>query len=185
MKRMMRLEDIIIKESFANTTPRAIKMKECRDYWKEHQSQDRYIVVDRNNVLVDGYVMYLVLKENGIEEAEIRIGKMKEKRLKRWHRKTNADSWDIPEYREKPTTYIIGVHPNSKSEKQYMWRVPNNWTWIAENLQVGDLVFCRTKRSRIAPVIIKEIKVLDRCPVDYPISKMCCKTIRRNGVAVE
>lgn len=184
MKRMMRLEDIIIKESFANTTPRASKMKECRDYWKEHQSQDRYIVVDRNNVLVDGYVQYLVLKENDIEEAEIRIGKMSNKKLDRWHRKTNADSWDLPEYRTKATTYIVGKHQNS-SDKEYMWRVPNNWNWVAENLQVGDLVFCRTKRSYAAPVIINKIVVLDKCPVDYPIRKMCYKTILRDGVRVE
>ena len=183
MKRMMKLENIVIRESFANTIPRPNKMKECRDYWNKNQKQDRYIVVDRNNVLVDGYIQYLVLKENGVEEAEIRIGKMKKDN--RWRRIVNEDSWDTPEYREKPTTYIIGVHPNSKSEKQYMWRVPSNWTWVAENLQVGDLVFCHTRRSKTAPVIIKEIKVLDRCPVDYPIRKMCYKTIRRNGVAVK
>lgn len=73
MKRMMKVEDIIVRESFLNTIPKENKMKECRDYWKENQKQDRYIVVDRNNVLVDGYIQYLVLKENGIEEAKIRI----------------------------------------------------------------------------------------------------------------
>ena len=105
---------------------------------------------------------------------------------KRWKRKTeDDDSWDIPEYREKPTTYIIGTHSNSKSKKEYMWRVPSNWTWVAENLQIGDLVFCRTKGGKSAPVIIKKIMVLDRCPVDYPVSKMCYKTIKRDGKAVE
>lgn len=183
MKRTMKLTDIIIREAFANTTPRASKMKECRDYWNEHHTQDRYIVVDRNNVLVDGYIQYLVLKENNVEEVEIRRGKMR--KLDRWQRMNKEDSWDTPEYREKPTTYIIGVHPNSKTNKQYMWRVPNNWTLVAEKLQVGDLVFCRTRRSKTAPVIIKEIKVLDRCPVDYPVSKMYYKTIKRNGEVVE
>ncbi len=183
MKRTMKVEDIIINEAFEVTTPREHKMKECRDYWNKHQKQDRYIVVNKNNVLIDGYIQYLVLKENGIEEAEIRIGRTKE--VKRWKRKMAEDSWDIPEYREKPTTYIIGVHPNSYSDKEYMWRVPNNWTWVAENLQVGDLVFCRTRGCRVSPVIIKEIKVLDKCPVDYPVNKMCYKTIKRDGRVVE
>lgn len=78
MKRTMKLKDITIRDSFANTIPKEHKMKECRDYWEEHQEQDRYIVVDRNNVLVDGYIQYLVLKENGIEDVEIRIGKNEE-----------------------------------------------------------------------------------------------------------
>ena len=183
MKRTMKLEDITIRDSFANTIPKEHKMKECRDYWEEHQEQDRYIVVDRNNVLVDGYIQYLVLKENGIEDVEIRIGKMK--KLKRWQRKINKDSLDEAEYREKPTTYIIGVHPNDNSGREYMWRVPNNWIWVSENLQIGDLVFCHTKKSYSAPVIITKIMVLDKCPVDYPVSKMCYKTIKRDGKVVE
>lgn len=183
MKRTMKLEDINVRESFANTTPREYKMKECRDYWDKYHKQDRYIVVDRNNVLVDGYIQYLVLKENGIEDVEIRIGKMK--KLKRWQRKVNKDSWDEAEYREKPTTYIIGVHPNDNSGREYMWRVPNNWIWVAENLQVGDTVFCRTRFHNAAPVVITKIMVLDKCPVDYPVSKMCYKTILRDGVRVE
>lgn len=182
MERKIRLEDIIIRDSFANTIPREGKMKACRDYWKENHKQDRYIVVDRNNVLVDGYIQYLVLKENNVEEAEIRIGKMR--KLDRWKRIDKDDPWDKAEYRDKPTTYIIGVHPNSITNKEYMWRVPNNWNWVAENIQVGDIVFCRAKHN-VAPVIVTKIEVLDKCPVDYPVSKMCYKTIRRNGVAVE
>lgn len=179
----MNINDIIIRESFANTAPRPNKMKICRDYWNEHHKQDRYIVVDRNNVLVDGYIQYLVLKENGVDEAEIRIGK--DIKLKRWKRKSMEDNWDTPEYREKSTTYIIGVHPNDDSGKEYMWRVPGNWNLIADSLQINDLVFCRARKNQVAPVIIKEIKVLDRCPVDYPISKMCYKTIIRDGVRVK
>lgn len=183
MERRMNINDIIIRESFANTTPRQNKMKVCRDYWEQHHKQDRYIVVDRNNVLVDGYIQYLVLKESGVNEVEIRIGKAI--KLKRWKRKGIEDNWDTPEYREKLTTYIIGTHPNDSSGKEYMWRVPNNWTWVSSNLQVGDLVFCRTKFHDAAPVIITKLMELDRCPVDYPVSKMCYKTIIRDGIKVE
>ena len=183
MKRMMKLENIVIRESFANTIPRQNKMKECRDYWNKNQKQDRYIVVDRNNVLVDGYIQYLVLKENGVEEVEIRIGKTK--KANRWRRIVNEDSWDAPEYREKPTTYITCVHVNSITNKEYMWRVPSKWIEIAENLQIGDVVYCRNKHKMTTPVIITKIEVLDRCPVDYPISKMCRKIIKRDGVVIK
>lgn len=178
----MNINDIVIRESFANTTPRTEKMKVCRDYWKEHHKQDRYIVVDRNNVLIDGYIQYLVLKENNIDDVEIRIGKIKKKR---WKRKSMKDNWDTPKYREELTTYIIGTHNNGNSNKGYMWRVPNNWTWISDNLQVGDTVFCRTRKSNAAPITITKIMKLDRCPVDYPVSKMCYKTIIRDGIRVE
>lgn len=183
MDRRMNINDIVIRESFLQSTPRAQKMKVCRDYWECNHKQDRYIVVDRNNVLVDGYIQYLVLKENNIDEAEIRIGK--DKKLKRWKRKNRKDSWDEPEYRENSTTYIVGKHPNSNNDKEYMWRVPNNWTWVSDNLQVGDTVFCRTRFHNAAPVIVTKVMILDKCPVDYPVSKMCYKTILRDGVRVE
>ena len=139
--------------------------------------------MDRNKVLVDGYIQYLVLKENEIDEAEIRIGKMM--KLNRWRRMINEDSWDKPEYREKTTTYITCVHVNSVNNKEYMWRVPNKWVEVAKNLQIGDVVFCRNKNKMSTPVVIVKIEVLDRCPVDYPVSKMCRKIIKRNGVMVK
>lgn len=183
MRRTMKLEDIIIRESFLNTIPRENKMKECRDYWINNQKQDRYIVVDRNKVLVDGYIQYLVLKENGVDEAEIRIGKMM--KSNKWKRMNQEDLWDSAEYREIQTTYITCVHVNSVTNKEYMWRVPNKWTDVAENLQVGDIVYCKNKYKNAVPVIVKKIEMLDMCPVDYPVSKMCKKLIKRDGVVVE
>ena len=29
------------------------------------------------------------------------------------------------------------------------------------------------------------IEIMDRCPVDYPVKKMCKKTIKRDGKLVE
>lgn len=182
MKRTMKLEDIIVRESFANTTPREYKMKECRDYWDKQNKQDRYIVVDRNNVLVDGYIQYLILKENGIEDVEIRIGKMK--KLKRWQRKINKDSWDEAEYREKPTTYIFGVHPNSNCTKEFCWRVPASWGNWADNIEVGDTVLCQTKFG-YSPVVVNRVEVLDKPPVDMRVKKVIKREIRRNGMIVE
>ena len=82
--RRMRLEDIKIKESFANTTPSEEKMNECRKFWEMCNKQDRYVVVNKKGYLIDGYVQYLVLKENGIEDVEIRVGRSTKKR---WNRK--------------------------------------------------------------------------------------------------
>ena len=65
----MKLSEIKISNAFASTTPREDKVKVCRNYWEENHEQDRDIVVNKNNVLIDGYIQYLVLKENSVEEA--------------------------------------------------------------------------------------------------------------------
>ena len=42
-------------------------------YYKENNKQDRYLVVNENNYLIYGYIMYLVLKNNGAEYGDVRI----------------------------------------------------------------------------------------------------------------
>ncbi len=88
MSRKMKLSDIKIKDSFAITTPKEEKMEECRNNWSTYHKQDRYIVINNDNELIDGYIMYLVLKENDMEEANVKISN---KCKKRWHRKNVKD----------------------------------------------------------------------------------------------
>ena len=71
--RRMKLSDIKISEAFANSIPSEEKLNECRNNWNQCNRQDRYIVVNRENELIDGYIQYLVLKENNVEEVEIKI----------------------------------------------------------------------------------------------------------------
>ncbi len=180
MSRKIKLSDIKIKESFAITTPKEEKMKKCRNNWNTYHKQDRYIVVNADKELIDGYIMYLVLKENGEEEARIKISN---KPKKRWYRKNTSD-WDIPHYRSEATTYVYGVHPYSKHKRELIWRVPKSWTWFAENVQVEDSILCRTKFG-ISPVIVTKIEVLEKCPVDFVVKRVAGKEIRRNGYVVE
>ena len=97
--RTMKLVDIKISEAFANSIPSEEKMNECRNNWNQWHRQDRYIVVNPDNVLIDGYIQYLVLKENNVEEAEVKIST---KRKKRWYRK-NMEDWNIPHYKNEAT----------------------------------------------------------------------------------
>ena len=177
MSRIRKLSDIKIKESYENTTPVESKMQECRNYWKDNKKQDRYIVVNHDGYLVDGYIQYLVLKENNIEEAEIKICHCKKKR---WHRKDIIQD----SYKNESTTYIYGMHPNSNCTKEFMWRIPKTYTWMAENLQIGDTVLCGTKFG-VAPVVVTKIETLDKCPVDFVVKKVIGKNIMRDGLIVE
>ena len=176
----MKLSDIKISETFANSVPSEEKMNGCRNNWRTYGKQDRFVVVNHDNVLVDGYVMYLVLMEHKEEYAEVKISHCKKKR---WHRKNTKD-WLVPRYKDNPTTYIYGTHPNSKDTKTYMWRVPESWTSWADNVQIGDIVMCATKFG-YSPVIVSKIEVLDKSPIDIPVKKVCNKRIRRNGMVLE
>ena len=178
--RRMKLSDIKISEAFANSVPSEEKMNECRNNWNQWHRQDRYIVVNSDNVLIDGYIQYLILMEYKEEYAEVKISN---RRKKRWERK-NIKDWVAPRYKDNPTTYIYGYHPNSKDIKTYMWRVPESWNGWADNVQIGDMVMCTTKFG-YAPVIVNKIEILDECPIDIPVKKVCNKKIKRNGIVLE
>ena len=177
--RRMKLSDIKISDAFVNSIPSDEKLNECRNNWNQWNRQDRYIVVNPDNVLIDGYIQYLVLKENNVEEVEVKIST---RRKKRWYRK-NMEDWNVPHYRNEATTYIYGVHPNSKSGNEFVWRVPKSMTWFSENVQVGDSILCQTKFG-IAPVIVTKVEVLDKCPVDFRVKKVASKEIRRGEYTV-
>ena len=157
----MKLSDIKISEAFANSIPSEKKMNECRNNWTQ-------------------WHRHLVLKENSVEEAEVKIST---RRKKRWYRK-NVEDWNVPHYRNEATTYVYGKHPNSNCDKEFMWRVPKSMTWFSENVQVGDSILCQTKFG-IAPVIVTKVEVLDRCPVNFRVKKVAKCMIRRDGYTVE
>ena len=120
-------------------------------------------------MLIDGYIQYLVLKENNVEEAEVKIST---RRKKRWYRK-NVKDWNIPHYKNEATTYVYGVHPNSENKKEFVWRVPKSWSdagW-EEELFAGDKILVDTKFG-IKPIIVTKIETLDKCPVNMPVKRV-------------
>ena len=167
--RRMKLSDIKISEAFANSIPSDEKMNECRNNWNQWHRQDRYIVVNPDNVRIDGYVMYLVLKENNVEEVEVKIST---KRKKRWYRK-NVKDWNIPHYRNETTKYVYGVHPNSENKKEFVWRVPKSWSELGweDGLNIGDEILVDTKFG-IKHVVVTKIEISDKCPVNMPVKRV-------------
>lgn len=160
----MKLNRIKIRKDFLQAQPSEEKMRECREFWRYEQKQDRPIVVNHKGYLVDGYVMYCILKEHKEEYAMVR-------KLKK------------PRYRNHPTVYIWGGHPNSRDTKIYMWRIPDSWIDWVNNLQIGDTIYCRTKNG-ISPVIVQEVEILSKCPLKRPVRKVASKRIVRDGMTV-
>ena len=169
--RKVKVSDIIITDAFAATNPSNNKLNKYRSMWDKFNRQPKYITINENNILIDGYIQFLLLKEKGIEEAECLI--------RHTGKKNNINT-----YKNMSTTYVYGVHLNSKDTKTYMWRVPNSWSNWADNIQIGDTIMCSTKNG-YAPVVVNKIVILDKCPIDIPVKKVCNKQIRRNGIIVE
>ena len=124
------IKDINIPEYFS--PPNDEKYRE-----KEHtymlSGYLRPIIIDHKNMLVDGYISYLILKRAGVEETECVF---------------YDDDKEI-------TTYITGVHLNGK--KEYIWMVPRKrLRSFTKNVGVGDKVFCYSNR-RVVPIIVKSI----------------------------
>ena len=169
----MKLDDIKISEAFANSIPNEEKMNVCRNNWNQWNRQDRYIVVNPDNVLIDGYIQYLVLKENGVDKVFVK--KLGKKKIHKYVKK-NIE-YKEPAYKNSTTTYIYGIHLNGRTDKEYIWRVPNSWKGWENDLLPGDVILVRTQNG-VKPIAITSIVWRDKCPVDMRVKKVCGKVTK-------
>lgn len=142
----MKISDIKIQENFKTATPSDRKLRECREYFKKHGTIDREIVVNKNGYLLDGYIGYLVLMENGVEDVEVVS--------------TNQS------YVNK-TIYVFGCH--SGNGKEYVWRMSKKVK--ADNIAVGSNVLVQT-RFGIKTITVTRIETLYSPPVATPIKRV-------------
>lgn len=174
MKATIKLSSIKIPKSYAVTTPSEKKVRTKRKKYKKGKL--KAITINTDEFLINGYINYLILKENNVEDAEVNIVDIKKN-----------DNSNAPEsYRNTRTTYIYGKHPNNKSEKIYTWRIPNaeSWRKFSEMVLPNDLIFCKTKFG-CSPVIVQAIQTIDKCLVDFPVKKVLSRKIIRNGKGLE
>jgi hypothetical protein len=179
----MRLSEIKISADFESSTPNASKYEKCEKYYDETGNQDRYIVIDENNVLVDGYIMYLVLKSHDAGYAKVkRLTLRKHKYTDRQRNKCGklVPSEKVISYKDKPTVYIYGKHQNGIINKEYVWRLPKSKENMYGILLPGDLIYCSTKNG-IAPVIVTRIEKRDLWDTELNIKVVCSRKIIRNG----
>ena len=179
----MRLSEIKIPADFESSIPNTYKYEKCKKYYKETGNQDRYIIVDENNVLVDGYIMYLVLKNHDVEYGNVKRWTLrKHKYTDRQREKCGklVPPEKVLTYKEKPTVYIYGKHQNGIINKEYVWRLPKSKENMYGILLPGDLIYCSTKNG-IAPVIVTKIEKRDLWDTELNIKVVCSRKIIRNG----
>lgn len=137
-----KLSEIHIMPAFEITYPNYQKLLKCMTHFAKHRKLDRDIVLDKNNVLVDGYVGYLTLKTLGI---------------KKWKCvKDDAYQW-----------YVQGKHSNV--EKIYTWKLPD-WL-IVDGLPkiYKGLRYMIITSKGISDVKITRVFISNRPPIDGDI----------------
>lgn len=91
------LKEIIIDESFKNTTPAAVKIDRARDYLQTYKEVPKTIILNKNNVLIDGYCSYLAAVEAGLKEVPVCYGTVEV--IEAYHRAGQRHLlWQVPVY---------------------------------------------------------------------------------------
>lgn len=139
---VMQFDDIIISNDFAAHPPKENKMKVCREAY-DQGIKDRRLVVTPNNVLVDGYVLYLVMKENGFHGTV-------DVNMKRYS-----------------TTYVFGKHEGS--DKEYVWYANMSFKKLRD--KIGQTAMVET-RLGVQPIIITKVIKSYSAPVKGKIRKV-------------
>lgn len=138
-------QDIIISPSFAATPPSESKLKQCRELYGLGVL-DRDIVVNKENILVDGYVLYCVMKENGY---------------------TGNVKVEINPFYGIPTTYVFGKHPGD--DKERVWYINMSYDKIKH--KVGQIASVQTRKGN-QPITVTRIERLKNPPVQGLIRKV-------------
>ena len=110
------INDIVIPEVFKNSRPSSYKLEECRGNYM-NGILDRDLVVVDGNRLVDGYILYLVMKEhnyNGMVEVKKSHG------------------------------IVMGRHPGNP--KNYYWNIDEDLYDVAKN-NLGGMAIAETSKG--------------------------------------
>lgn len=146
----LRISEITIPKQFRAKPPSQNKMISYRNYYREHGEFKATVVVN-GRTLVNGYTTYLLCKEFGINEIEVRS----------------------LNYRQSPTIYVYGYHPEDETQKEYVWRLPkDNQTGLNYEceIEVGDIVPVKT-RIGVMSAIVTKVELLNAPPREGAIKE--------------
>lgn len=149
----MRLDDIKIRDSFINSKPNEEKMQ-MKTVEYNNSGKLKPIIVDENNVLIDGYISYLILKQFEIENTRVIV----------------KEKYNLKTFMNKPIYYVYGIHKNGG--KEYVWFIPNGHVnSFIGNVLPGDKVLVNTKNGN-KKITITRIVLLDNPPAKQRIRKV-------------
>lgn len=154
MREVVNVNEIIIPEGFSE--PKKEKLDSKRIQWNSYGGQNKSIVINKENVLLDGYIQYLLAKEFGCDEVYVKRVNIK-----------SCKKYNIG-YRDCETAYIYGKHMNSKCDKEFVWRLKNKDFYKKDLIKIGDIICVNTKFG-LTKVVVRNICVLNEPPVDQRV----------------
>lgn len=128
MNKKIDISKVVVPIEFMQTVPAAHKIDKVKEYYKSNGKLDKPIMLSKNNVLVDGYIRYIVAKENGLSEIEYIVQSPKNK------------SDNQSDNRRMVITLIVGKF--SDNDKEYIWRLPFKKDM---NVEIGDMAIVNVK----------------------------------------
>lgn len=129
------ISDIIIPDEFTKTTPKNSKVESIREYFNVYNTIDEPVTISPNNVLMDGYIRYLIAKENNMQSIPCVIS---DKNFKS----------------KIPVKYIVGKFDNGS---EYIWKIRNKL-----DVNVGDKVIVANKNGRAIVSVVKIFSSSDK-----------------------
>lgn len=155
------ISDIKIQPEYEKTRPSKAKLKECEDFYLKYHKLDRYIGINSDGYLVDGYVGYLVAKKFGLQIVKI----------KKTEEKLSDGNIKYLFLRPVKHTYVYGIHDEQHTNKKYVWRIPDNKNI---KLHVGDKAIVATKHG-LSTISVTDIQRLPNKPINMRIRKVVRK----------
>lgn len=139
----IKMSDIKISEQFKSSFPSRYKLAERLAAYETGELFTKYdIVVNENNVLVDGYITYLTLLNVGY-----------------------SGTVAVKVQKSNPRVYVFAKH--SPEGKEYVWKIPQKFGTEIK-IKPGDTVIARTKYGNQEATVTK-VEVLDRPPISCKI----------------
>lgn len=122
------ISDIIIPDEFTKTTPKNSKVERIREYFNVYNTIDEPVTISSGNILMGGYIRYLIAKENNIQSIPCVI----------------SDKNFTP---KRPVKYIVGKFENGL---EYIWKIRNKL-----DVNVGDKVLVANKNGSAVVTVVK------------------------------
>lgn len=122
------ISDIIIPDEFTKTTPNISKVQRIREYFNVYNTIDEPVTISSSNVLMDGYIRYLIAKEYNMQSILCVIS---DKNFKS----------------KIPVKYIVGKFDNGS---EYIWKIRNKL-----DVNVGDKVLVANKNGSAVVAVVK------------------------------
>lgn len=152
----MKLKDIKISKNFKKHLPSNKKVEAAMEYYQEYGKLDRPIVLNHNNVLIDGYARFKALEKLGLKEVD--------------DSDENNFSWV-------ETEYVFAHHPEDPNKKTYVWRLIRNGYEVLVNDMVPVRCWDGMSGYHNTYVVVDKIETLNYKPYNGKIKTCVIKGV--------